>query len=334
MQPDRFELDGYSLVAAGSYGSGKKVGIGAKDNCRFCGRSSPDTSFKNEAHAIPEFLGNHQLIILSECDYCNKHFSKTLEHDLDKYTAPFRSTGGVTNKSRKTPKHKDRNIKSLHFDRHTNNLAISMNSEDAARHDWVNKHATWIIERRPFIPRNVHKALCKIALSVIENPSLLPIFQPTLQWINPFNTEELRLEPALVVETIVPGTRSESCNYMLHVRSNGVFPHALFWIEFGNHTLQTIVPTIYDFQPNCIMTSSIPLVEDARTPEQVARFGPLGHVERDFSSSEPLILPHELHMRFESVEEIPGPMQHAEEAPHAAQPQEAPKPGDPTRRKP
>ncbi|WP_437338458.1 DUF2934 domain-containing protein [Sorangium sp. So ce394] len=40
--------------------------------CRFCGRTERQTSFAKEAHVVPEFLGNRDLITREECDECNK----------------------------------------------------------------------------------------------------------------------------------------------------------------------------------------------------------------------------------------------------------------------
>src|SRR6476620_10786235 len=43
--------------------------------CRFCGRSIANTTFNNEAHLIPELLGNKKLYSDFECDACNSFFS-------------------------------------------------------------------------------------------------------------------------------------------------------------------------------------------------------------------------------------------------------------------
>ena len=52
--------------------------------CRFCGKKEPEVTFNKIAHAIPEMLGNKQYISLSECDTCNKKFSK-YEDNLEGY---------------------------------------------------------------------------------------------------------------------------------------------------------------------------------------------------------------------------------------------------------
>lgn len=47
----------------------------SKRICRFCGRDSQHTTFKNDAHIIPQSLGGtKELICYEECDECNKRF--------------------------------------------------------------------------------------------------------------------------------------------------------------------------------------------------------------------------------------------------------------------
>src|SRR5260221_3955200 len=56
---------------------------GEKNNrvCRFCKRESSSTTFKSDAHLIPEMMGNKLLFSFYECDKCNSIFS-TYENEL------------------------------------------------------------------------------------------------------------------------------------------------------------------------------------------------------------------------------------------------------------
>ncbi|MGU5717188.1 HNH endonuclease [Aeromonas taiwanensis] len=56
------------------------ISDGTSRLCRFCEKDENKTTFSNESHAIPECLGNHQLILLDECDVCNKFFSEKLNN--------------------------------------------------------------------------------------------------------------------------------------------------------------------------------------------------------------------------------------------------------------
>lgn len=65
-----------------------KIYVGRKDlqTCRYCGKSKPAVTFKKEAHAFPELIGNHVLIALDECDSCNEQFSTSVEDHFAKFT--------------------------------------------------------------------------------------------------------------------------------------------------------------------------------------------------------------------------------------------------------
>ncbi len=68
------------------YWGDKRVLIGENDKtkrvCRFCGKASSSvTTFKQNAHAISESLGNKLLYCNEECDSCNASFS-AIEQDF------------------------------------------------------------------------------------------------------------------------------------------------------------------------------------------------------------------------------------------------------------
>ena len=59
--------------------------------CRFCGKTEPDVTFANKAHAIPEFLVNKSLFSMNECDICNKYVADHAEVDLANWLGPLRT---------------------------------------------------------------------------------------------------------------------------------------------------------------------------------------------------------------------------------------------------
>lgn len=295
-----FHMDDFQLINHGKAGSGHKKYLGKRSTCRFCGRDGGSASFKHKAHAIPEFLGNHSLILNSECDNCNAHFGKTIEPHLNKYTHPFRSISGITNKKRKTPKYSDERIESLNLDRHERNLNVKLIDDNAVKWDDENRIISMSMEREPFIPYLAHKALCKIAVSTIANEDFLPIFEPTFEWLNPHTESRVDIAPALLVETIMPGARYTECMYRLYFRNTRTFPHCLFWLAFGNFSLLIFIPTWLDFEPGVTQDEyEIPFVPDQRTPEDIREFGPQSHIKRDFSIKTPTIWPHQVFLRYE-----------------------------------
>lgn len=79
---------------------GERMILGDKENkvCRFCGGSEPTVSFRLEAHAIPEALGNKSLFTNYECDGCNKFFGGDIENDLGKWSKPHRTFACICGK--------------------------------------------------------------------------------------------------------------------------------------------------------------------------------------------------------------------------------------------
>jgi len=306
MSVDGIWLGEFKQIQAGIAGAGHKRYIGERYLCRFCGRDSEHATFKKKAHAIPEFLGNHQLILNSECDSCNEHFGNVIEPHLEKYTHPFRTLSGITNKARKTPKHSDEQISGLQFNRHTNNMTVSMMDDDAFKHQADENKVTWEMQRKPFIPYLAHKALCKIAVSVAEE-RYIHFFEPTLEWLNPHSSREIAIRPAIVIETLMPGVKYSSCVYKLFFRNTNTFPHCLFWIAFGSHSLMTFVPIKQDFRTGVSPKSDLPYILDPRSKEDIIRFGGLSHTQHDFSSKELTSFPHTVNVRFDSIEEISPP---------------------------
>ena len=85
------------------------LGDRQKRRCRFCGRvrgpQEKKNPFKNEAHAIPEFMGNESLITYEECSACNTFFSGCLESNLSEFINPVRTVLGMAGKTG-VPKYK------------------------------------------------------------------------------------------------------------------------------------------------------------------------------------------------------------------------------------
>jgi len=91
----------YEIIADYHLGNGEYIYIGNEDKvCRFCNKAEPEVTFKTIAHAVPEFLGNKQLILKNECDQCNTFLSNNLENSLDKYTKPFRLVAQIKGKKK------------------------------------------------------------------------------------------------------------------------------------------------------------------------------------------------------------------------------------------
>ena len=56
------------------------------------------TTFKHDALAIPEFLGNKRIFANYECDSCNQFFGSGIETDLGNWTKPSRTFARIRGK--------------------------------------------------------------------------------------------------------------------------------------------------------------------------------------------------------------------------------------------
>jgi hypothetical protein len=141
--------------------------------CRFCGKTYPEVKFKKQAHFIPEFLGNKNLLNDFECDVCNQEFS-VFENDFANYLGTFLTFAGIKGKS-KIPKYKSND----------RNIVVSQNPPfiDVTFKDknYFGEHVGYDRDKKiqridyysnPYTPLNVFKILLKIGLSVISTKDL------------------------------------------------------------------------------------------------------------------------------------------------------------------
>lgn len=256
----KFFVDRYDLIAGGFFGKGPKRQIGNKNNpkCRFCFRDKTETTFKNVAHAIPEFLGNHQLILLDECDECNTFFSENLEDHLDKYTKPFRTISQIKGKN-KVPSYKSRDKKSR-IDVDESLIIKSQIDSRFIQDNNDNNQFTMRMDFEPHIPVAVYKAIVKIAISIIENEEELKAFIYTIAWIKDNDHSKAMLHPLKIWTTFIPGPRpNPMLTTMLFRRKNGCeVPYSVFLIAFSNFIYQVIIPSHLDGVSGSKITFSLP----------------------------------------------------------------------------
>lgn len=244
-----FFSENFDLIAYGCYSRGDKEFISDGDSrlCRFCHKDKNETSFNNLSHAIPECLGNHQLILLDECDSCNKFFSERLEDHLDKFTKPYRIAGQIAGK-KGIPNYRTNNKKNrIEF----NDLPTikSQIGEEFFLVDNEKKEITVKLHQEAHIPLAVYKAILKIAISIIKEKSELDAFSHTIDWLlNPDLTISV-IKPALLMHAFVPGPRPTNGVAVSLFRRKAEIPnvpYAIFIIAFGNVVFQLVVPSHVD----------------------------------------------------------------------------------------
>ena len=244
-----FFENNFDLIAIGTYSRGDKhfISDGEARLCRFCQKDENKTTFRNESHAIPECLGNHQLILVDECDECNTFFSDKLEDHLDKFTKPYRIAGQIVGK-KGIPNYRTNNKKNrIEF-----NDLPTVKSQIDEEFFVVNnekKEITIKLHQEPHIPLAVYKALLKIAISIVEDKNELSAFTHTTHWLlNPELTISV-IKPALLLQTFVPGPRPTDGVFVSLFRRKAAasnVPYAIFVIAFGNVVFQLVVPSHID----------------------------------------------------------------------------------------
>ena len=146
--------------------------------CRFCFQTEPIVTFKDRAHAISRGLGNEGIFCFDECDTCNHYFGEGIEKHLTTFLSVQRLF--VISATRKELYENDTIL------RNENKVIVVENkSQDFLKDIQVEEdHLKINLEpKNTFVPQILFKALCKIALSVIEEQSHLDILEETIKWV-------------------------------------------------------------------------------------------------------------------------------------------------------
>jgi hypothetical protein len=163
--------------------SDEKYFLGEKENrvCRFCKKPKSEVKFKKEAHVIPEFMGNHNLVSFFECDDCNHIFSK-YEDSFANYLGITRTISQIQGKKNKVPKYKDMRS-GLEMTLGDEGLQMtSIDGTDTFELDEDDKSFTLKTKRPGYIPMHIPKLFIKIGISMLLDEELID-FEYTREFI-------------------------------------------------------------------------------------------------------------------------------------------------------
>tara|TARA_R110002111_G_C5913412_1_gene365306 strand:- start:69 stop:1034 length:966 start_codon:yes stop_codon:yes gene_type:complete len=153
--------------------------------CKFCSKSTKETTFDNVPHIIPELLGKNNFTSNEECDNCNELFGR-FETDLANYISPYQTIIGQKTKkkipifqSRKDENQRSTMIKNVNGKPHFN---FGNNLSDF-NYDYQNKQLNVTLKKKKFVPINVYKGLVKIGLSLCPNEEL-ESYKKTINWLS------------------------------------------------------------------------------------------------------------------------------------------------------
>lgn len=212
--------------------------------CRFCQKKSPDVSFKNEPHIVPELLGKNFGVSDFECDNCNQHFSR-YETDFADFLGLVRSfyfTQGKGNiPTFKSPGESlVARMETLQGGKKA--LGISDNNKGAITINTKTGETTIAYLKNSYTPINVFKSLIKIALTVLpENEFRF------YREINHFISDEENHEYYAQFAQILSYTTTErrehpSCYIFQRKRTINDVPKHVFMLYFENFIYQVFIP--------------------------------------------------------------------------------------------
>ncbi len=233
----------YSMIVAHHLIKGKKVFLGSRSNriCRFCGKNSEETTFRMEAHALPEFTSNKTLIANDECDICNERFSRTIEDHFAKYLLLYRTLCQIP-KKKGFPSHKD---EKLRIDLKSSGLEIiSALDDQVVKIEEDNKQVIIKAKRQPYVPIAIYKCLTKMAISIMPEEELM-YFREAITWLNMEDHSQAFFNPIKCLFAFTPGPMPYpgvfTCLLKRKVDTDPV-PYMIYIVAFGNFYFQIFVP--------------------------------------------------------------------------------------------
>jgi len=158
----------------------------ATRRCRFCVRGVPEVTFKHVAHAVPEFIGNRDILSMNECDECNSFLAHNYEDHLGNWSHLARITAQVRGKNGKpTFKRKDG---SMRIDAGAEGLRIAL-SDPKFTSDMFPKDGPFSLTfpaagtaSKLYVPIRATMALVKVVCSICPADQLQEC-QPAMDWL-------------------------------------------------------------------------------------------------------------------------------------------------------
>ena len=218
--------------------------------CRFCGKT--DNSYHHKAHAVPELLGNKNLISMNECDECNKFFCN-YENDLANFLHFELAISGIKGKNgTKCIQSSNFKLKNL-----SGNGKIDINAlPDSVIIDSENKQLRINCDysTRPYTPLNVAKILTKSICSVLDYDELKSC-QDTIQWLK---SNEIKGPDISLGYTFVPGNNPFGSGRILILKrklEDANIPYIFGIFQVGNIQLQ--LPMVLNYNDNFLLGEKV-----------------------------------------------------------------------------
>lgn len=223
---------------------GKKVYLGDKSKkvCRFCHRDASSTTFRQEAHLLPEFTGNKAMFSYFECDHCNALFSRYETAFADHFRI-YHTLVRLKGK-KKIPVFDSKKEK---FSVVAEQDAIKVRSgqgNESVTIDEQGQMMTIKTVRPSYVPCDVLKCLVKIGLCAVRE-SKLHHFELTRKWLMGETDDSLQVTGpwSILYYNIGGGLRTESPFVaLLTKRKNMPVPQSAVIIAYEHLKFQLFMP--------------------------------------------------------------------------------------------
>lgn len=248
MKNQDYFVNNYTFIVAHMcLTSDKKHYIGNKKNriCRYCGEKNPVVTFKQKAHAIPEFTGNKSLIAYDECDKCNELFSRVIEDHFANYLGLERTLSQIHGK-KGVPIYKGKNGKSR-ISIEERELKIVADEDDKICDLNLNaKTVEFTGYRQPYVPAAIFKCIVKMAIAIAPQ-EILSEFDHLSKWIreseHKYATFPYKPLVALMQFTSGPMPYTGVSLFLLKRKPEiDDVPYLQFVVTFGNRMYQIVIP--------------------------------------------------------------------------------------------
>jgi hypothetical protein len=226
--------------------SDKKIFIGKKQSrvCRFCKRGEDQADFSNNAHIIPEFMGNKKVFSYFECNNCNDKFS-LYEDSFAKFLGAARTISFLPGK-RSIPKYKN---PKTGFEMRPQNGSIDIkvigDSDEVSINEDKKKLYLKTI-KQPYIPIHIPKVLVKIGLSLLKGNEV-HLYENARIFLETSDNDKLNIKNdfLLVFGYFISGPpvyREPVARLYKKKDINSRIPEMQIIVSFSNYVYQMVLP--------------------------------------------------------------------------------------------
>lgn len=261
--------------------------------CRFCNKKHPEAKFRDDAHIIPESIGNRYLISDFECDDCNKKLGK-----YDDQLSHFLGVARTLNKTKgkegiPTYKSPDKNVRAGESDFYGISGAIVISREDLLDKSFTfdaNSGVGMLTFIKPsYIPLLVYKSVLKMALTCLKAEHL-PDYKLAIQYLTTTKLDKDVKGASVVCSYNLPFGMGWDVPFAAIYRKKdrqSPIPTHIFMLHFQNTIYQIFIPLNAD-DLKIINNKTIPIYwcpPFFATPEDALQT-PIQVKDHDLSSTE------------------------------------------------